>query len=155
MLSWFEWAFAILAGAGAVYVYIMYESIVQRGLKVTDIDILMGTLTIVLLFEAARRSIGYQLPVLSLLFLGYALLGPYLPGVFGHRGFSFSTLIERMYIGNDGIFGEALGVSAAYVVLFILVGAFFNGSGMSSLFTNMANGVWGVSSGGPVDVGLC
>src|SRR5699024_1759199 len=152
--SWLDWTFAILAGAGAVYVYIMYESIVQRGLKVTDIDILMGTLTIVLLFEAARRSIGYQLPVLSLLFLGYALLGPYLPGVFGHRGFSFSTLIERMYIGNDGIFGVALGVSAAYVFLFILFGAFLNGSGMSTLFTNMAIGVAGHRSGGPAKVAI-
>lgn len=114
----------------------------------------MGSITILLLFEAARRSIGYQLPILSFLFLIYAYLGPYLPGAISHRGFSYSALIERMYIGNDGIFGVALGVSAAYVFLFILFGAFLNGSGMADLFTNMAIGVAGHRAGGPAKVAI-
>jgi len=149
-----DWILAILSGGSAVYLYFGYESIVQKGTDFATIDIAMGTITIILLLEAARRSIGYQLPILSLIFFLYAYLGPSLPGILAHRGFSFSTLVERMYIGNDGIFGVALGVSAAYVFLFILFGAFLNGTGMSSLFTNMAIGAAGHRPGGPAKVSI-
>lgn len=152
--SLLDWLFASLSALGGLYIFSMYESIVERGLAVTNFDLVVGSITLILLFEAARRSIGYQLPVLSFIFLIYAYLGPYLPEFLSHRGFSYSMLIERMYIGNDGIFGVALGVSAAYVFLFILFGAFLNGSGMADLFNNMAVGVAGHRPGGPAKVSI-
>src|SRR5699024_903143 len=152
--SMLDWIAAILSGGSAIYLFFGYKNIVQEGNDFTALDTIMGVITIVLLLEAARRSIGYQLPVLSIAFFLYAFLGPNLPGILAHRGFEFDTLIERMYIGNDGIFGVALGVSAAYVFLFILFGAFLNGSGMSTLFTNMAIGVAGHRSGGPAKVAI-
>src|SRR5699024_6770529 len=146
--------FALLAAISSGYLFIMYEDIIQRGLNVTTIDITMGVITIVLLFEAVRRLIGYQLPILALLFLAFAYFGPYFPGPFSHRGFSFDILVERLFLGNDGIFGIALGVSATYVFLFILFGAFLNGTGMSSLFTNMSIGLAGSRPGGPAKVAI-
>ncbi|WP_249869604.1 TRAP transporter permease [Oceanobacillus saliphilus] len=149
-----DYGLAILGAISVGYLGFMYEEIARRGLNVTTLDLIMGAITIVLLLEAARRSIGKQLPILAVIFLAYAYLGPYLPGILGHRGFSSTILIERMYLGNEGIFGIALGVSATYVFLFILFGAFLNGTGMSSLFTSAAVGIAGHRPGGPAKVSI-
>lgn len=150
----FDYLLCLLGAVGTGYLAFMYEDIVRRGLNVTTLDITMGIITIVLLLEAARRSIGKQLPILAIIFLIYAYLGPYLPGPLAHRGFSFTTLVERMYLGNEGIFGIALGVSATYVFLFILFGAFLNGTGMSGLFTSIAIALAGHRPGGPAKVSI-
>lgn len=102
----------------------MFDTIASRGMSSTTIDLIMGAITMIVILEATRRSVGIELVILSLLFLAYAYLGPYLPGALAHRGYTATTLIEHMYIGSEGIFGIALGTSATYIFLFILFGAF-------------------------------
>ncbi|TSB45287.1 TRAP transporter permease [Alkalicoccobacillus porphyridii] len=149
-----DYVLTALGAAGVGYLAVMFEDIARRGINTTTLDLVMGFITMVLVLEAARRSMGKQLPIIGLAFLLYAYLGPYLPGVLGHRGISIDILIERMYLGNEGIFGIALGVSATYVFLFVLFGAFLNGTGMSSLFTNGAIAVAGSRPGGPAKVSV-
>ncbi|MBP1933875.1 TRAP transporter permease [Ammoniphilus resinae] len=150
----FDYLLAILGAVGAGYLAVMFDSIAQRGMSSTTMDLAMGLLTMVIILEAARRSIGKELPILSLIFLAYAYLGPYLPGPLAHRGYSIKTLIEQMYLGSEGIFGIALGVSASYIFLFILFGAFLNGTGMSAFFTNGSMALAGHKPGGPAKVAI-
>lgn len=150
----FDYFFAIVAAIATGYLVVMFDSIAIRGMSATTLDLVMGFITMVVVLEAARRSIGIELPLLSLAFLGYAYFGPYLPGGLAHRGYNLETLIKHMYIGSEGIFGIALGTSATYIFLFILFGAFLNGSGLSSFFTNLAMAIAGHRAGGPAKVSI-
>ncbi|MCE9662182.1 TRAP transporter permease [Halomonas sp. M5N1S17] len=150
----FDYLFSILGAVSVGYLVFMFEDIARRGLNIVTLDIAMGVTALLLVLEGGRRSIGKQLPVIAVICLAYAYLGPYLPGGLAHRGFSFTVLVERMYLGNEGIFGIALGVSATYVFLFVLFGAFLNGTGMSGLFTNAAISLAGHRPGGPAKVSI-
>lgn len=150
----FDYILACMGGISAGYIVFMYDAIAMRGMSSTTIDLVMGVITMVLVLEAARRSIGKELPILALIFLAYAYLGPHLPSFMDHRGYSLTRLIEHMYLGSEGIFGIALGVSATYVFLFILFGAFLNGTGMSQFFTNAAMSIAGHRAGGPAKVSI-
>lgn len=150
----FDYVLAILGAVGAGYLVVMFDAIAQRGMTSTSMDLVMGLITMVIVLEAARRSIGRELPILALIFLAYAYLGPHLPGALAHRGYSLQTLIEQMYLGSEGIFGIALGVSASYIFLFILFGAFLNGTGMSGFFTNASMALAGHKPGGPGKVAI-
>ncbi len=144
-----------LVGAGSAY-YLAYNylDIVMRGGYPTEVDIVVGTIFCLVVLEAARRTIGMFLVVLSALFLAYLFFGPSLPGVLAHGGFSYERIIRQMYMSTEGIFGVAVGVSATYVYLFILFGAFLQKSGTTTFFTNLAFAAAGHSPGGPAKVGI-
>ncbi|NEU32257.1 TRAP transporter permease [bacterium LRH843] len=152
--SVFDYFFATAGAISTGYLFVMFDSIAMRGMSTTTLDLAMGLITMVIVLEATRRCIGIELPILALLFLGYAYLGPYLPGGLTHRGYSLETLVQHMYIGSEGIFGIALGTSASYIFLFILFGSFLNGSGLSSFFTNASMAVAGHRVGGPAKVSI-
>ena len=144
-----------LAGAAtACYLAYNFEAIAIRGGYSTTIDIAVGTLFCVILLEASRRTMGYFMIVLAAVFVGYLFLGPYLPGMLGHGGFSFRRIIHQMYMSTEGVFGIAIGVSATYVYLFILFGAFLQKSGTTTFFTNIAFAAAGHSPGGPAKVAI-
>ncbi len=150
----FDYSFAMVGAISTGYLVVMFDSIAMRGMSSTTLDLVMGLITMIVVLEATRRCIGIELSILALLFLGYAYLGPYLPGALTHRGYSLQTLIEHMYIGSEGIFGIALGTSASYIFLFILFGAFLNGTGLSAFFTNASMGLAGHRAGGPAKVAI-
>lgn len=150
----YDYILAAAGAAGAGYIVFMYDDIAARGLTTTTIDLVMGAITSLVVLEAARRSIGKELTILAVLFLAYAYLGPYLPDFIAHRGYSIETIIQHMYIGSEGIFGIALSVSATYIFLFILFGAFLNGTGMSQFFTNASLALAGHKPGGPAKVSI-
>src|SRR4029450_2268096 len=102
---------------------------------------------VVLLLEATRRSAGPSLAIVALVFLAYAFLGPYLPGLLGHPGFDYPTVISSMYIRLEGIFGTALGASATYVYVFILFGAFMIRMGGGDFFIQLAEALLGRTRG--------
>ena len=144
-----------LAGAGtAGYLAWNYLDIVMRGGFPTQTDIVMGTIFCLVVLEAARRTMGMFLVVLSAVFLGYLFLGPWMPGLLGHGGFSYQRVIRHLYMSTEGIFGVAVGVSATYVYLFILFGAFLQKSGTTMFFTSLAFAAAGQSPGGPAKVGI-
>lgn len=147
----------LLAVAGAVssgYLAWNYLDIVMRGGFPTTTDIVMGTIFCFVILEAARRTMGLFLVVLSLLFIGYLFFGPWMPGALAHGGFGYERIIRQMYMSTEGIFGVAIGVSATYVYLFILFGAFLQKSGTTTFFTNLAFAAAGQSPGGPAKVGI-
>lgn len=152
--TFFDYIFATVAAISTGYLVVMFDTIAMRGMSSTTLDLIMGFVTMVVILEATRRSIGIELPILAFLFLAYAYLGPYLPGNLGHRGYDLTTLINHMYIGSEGIFGIALGTSATYIFLFILFGSFLNGTGLSAFFTNASMALAGHKAGGPAKVSI-
>ena len=87
-----------------------------RAIDPTRLDIVFGTILVVVLLEATRRVAGPSLAIIALVFLVYAFAGPWLPGLLGHPGFEYSQVVSSMYVRLEGIFGTALGASATYGV---------------------------------------
>jgi TRAP transporter 4TM/12TM fusion protein len=114
----------------------------------------VGTVLVVLVLEATRRTLGMALPVLGLLFIAYALGGPWLPGPLRHKGLTYEILIDQTIFTSEGLFGIPLGVAASYVILFIIFGAFLEKSGAGQFFMNLANGLAGAQRGGPGKVAV-
>ena len=137
-----------------VYIILNFDNIVERGARVTKIEYWLGILAIILVLEAGRRVLGKSLPILATLFLCYCYFGQYFPGSFAHRGFSIKRIVQHMYLVPEGIYGVALGVSATFVFLFILFGAFLNETGGAKFFNDLALGVAGTMPGGPAKVSI-
>jgi TRAP transporter 4TM/12TM fusion protein len=86
--------------------------------------------------------------------VAYAYLAPYLPGDFGHRGYTFADIANYMYVTTEGVYGTAIAVSASYIILFIIFGAFLSKTGMGALFNDLSLALAGSSKGGPAKVGV-
>lgn len=149
-----DFALALAGAVSAGHLAWTYDAIVARGGFPTTIDLVMGTIFLLIVVEAARRTMGWFLVILAVLFIGYLFLGPHLPGFLAHGGFSATRILRQMYMSTEGIFGIAVGVSATYVYLFILFGAFLQKSGTTTFFTNLAFAAAGHSPGGPAKVGV-
>ncbi|SDI47621.1 TRAP transporter permease [Natribacillus halophilus] len=153
-LPFYDIGLALLSIPSTIYLFVNYEDIVTRGgLPITE-DIIMGTLLVILVFEAGRRVTGAALPILALLFILYAMFGQDLPGIFTHRGYDWSQLAEQFYMTTEGIFGTPVGVSSTYIILFIIFGAFLLKSGMGQLFNDLALAITGKQKGGPAKVSV-
>ncbi|MBM4307187.1 MAG: TRAP transporter permease [Deltaproteobacteria bacterium] len=134
------------------YVFLNYEYIVTRYPYVHPVsiwDFAMGVILTLILLEASRRMIGLALPLTAIGFLLYALFGSYLPGLMRHTGFPVETIIDQLYLTTEGIFGIPLGVSATYVILFVIFGAFLEQSGTGQFFMDFATSLVGGAKGGP------
>jgi TRAP-type uncharacterized transport system fused permease subunit len=137
--------------------YILLSYSIIHGVQMSHAisrDYIFAVITIVVLLEAARRSIGLFIPLLALLAIIYALFGPYFPGVFAHAGFSLDRLLYRMYMTTEGVFGITLSIASTYIILFILSGAFLGASGASKLFNDLAIAAAGQRKGGPAQVAV-
>ncbi|TVQ19051.1 MAG: TRAP transporter permease [Spirochaetaceae bacterium] len=144
-----DWVLAILGIVVTGYILLNYEQLVRRGGLPTSMDLLLGVITIGLVLEVTRRSIGPQLPIIALVFIGYAFAGPYLPGLLGHRGYSYVRVVDQLYTTTEGIFGTPLGVSATFVFMFILFGSFLDITGVGQFFIDVALAIAGHRKGGP------
>lgn len=149
-----DWMLGIVGFALAFYHWIFEADIIWRSGMPSDTDLLVGSLMVLLVFEAARRMMGWALPTICALFLLYALLGEYLPSPLNHRGYGFDQVVDQMYLGTEGIFGIPTYVSATYIFLFIVFGAFLERAGIVKLFTDVAIGSVGASRGGPAKVAV-
>ena len=138
----------------ATYHWIYEAELVARAGELTDTDMAVGVVTIVLVFEAARRIMGMALPLICLMFLGYALFGEHLPGALAHRGYGLDQVVGQLAFGTEGIYGTPTYVSSSYIFLFILFGAFLEQAGMITLFTDFALGTVGHTKGGPAKVSV-
>jgi TRAP transporter 4TM/12TM fusion protein len=111
-------------------------------------NLVVGTVVVLVVLEATRRTLGLALPVLALLFMGYAFAGPWLPGPLRHKGLTYEIMIDQTFFTTEGLFGIPLGVAASYVILFIIFGAFLEKSGAGQFFMNFANAIAGAQRGG-------
>lgn len=148
------WVLALVGMGTAFYQWYFEGDLIQRSGDLTTFDFVVGVTLIVLVFEAARRVMGIALPIICGLFLAYGLLGEYLPGDLAHRGYGLDQLVNQLAFGTEGLYGTPTYVSATYIFLFILFGAFLEQAGMIKLFTDFAMGLFGHKLGGPAKVSV-
>ena len=141
--------FIVAAITSCVYLVSVYRELAYRAGYTTKLDILFGVILVVLILEMARRTIGLALPIIAAVFIGYAFLGPYMPGVLAHPGYSLERLISQVYLTTEGIWGTPLGVSANFLLLFFLFSAVLEKSGAGQFIIDVAHSVTGHMVGGP------
>ncbi|WP_395516819.1 TRAP transporter permease [Pseudorhizobium flavum] len=151
----FDWALAIGAVVAVLHVpFIPLDDLAFRVGNPTTTDVVLGGILILVLLEATRRSVGWPLPIIAVLFMAYSLYGPSMPGILVHPGASFSQLVNHLYLTSQGIYGIALGVVATYVFHFVLFGVFATRIGLGQLFLDCAAWVAGRFAGGPAKVSI-
>src|SRR5215475_1203603 len=119
------------------------EDFTDRATTPTRLDVVLGVIFIVLLLEATRRTSGWIMPAVAILFIAYAMLGPYLPPPWTHRGYTFSRLVGHLFITLEGIFGVAVDVSSSLIILFTIYGAFLQHSGAGKFFIDFSLALMG------------
>ena len=149
-----DWAFAAAAVVSTLYVPYVFSDLAFRVGNPLTIDVVMGTLLIVVLLEATRRSMGWPLPVIAILIIAYGLFGRHAPGVLVHPGASWSTMVNHLYLTSQGIYGLPVGVVATYVFHFVLFGVLATRMGLGQLFIDTATSIAGRFSGGPAKVSV-
>lgn len=145
---------AALSVVATMYLVINYKELVTRAGMNTPTDIAIGVMGVLLVFEATRRTVGWPMLTVALVFLAYAFLGPYMPGILAHRGVSFDELVSHLYFTTEGIFGVPMGVSSTFIFLFILFGAYLDATGLGKFFIDFANALAGWAVGGPAKVAV-
>jgi len=135
-------------------VVVEYHALMMRAGLPTTGDIVFGAVCILLVLEAFRRVVGIPITIVAVFFLAYAYWGPYFPGMFAHRGFSYTRIISHMYVTTEGILGMPVGVAATFVYMFILFGAFLHKTGLGKFFIDLALAATGHRIGGPAKVAV-
>jgi len=154
-LAIWDWPLALAGGASSLYLVVFFDSIFIRNVTTPQpLDYVMGLIAMIMVVEAARRTMGETLPVIGTLALLYAIFGPYLPGDLAHRGYNIIRLVNHLYLGTEGIYGVAIGVVATFVFHFVLFGVLAQKSGLGQLFIDLASIVAGRYSGGPAKVAV-
>lgn len=149
-----DWIFALAAAISALYVPWVFHDLQFRVGNPLTIDWVMGTIMIVLLLEACRRSVGWPLPIIAVLLILYALYGRSFPGIFSHPGNTWKSVVNHLYLTSQGIFGVALGVVATYVFHYVLFGVLATRVGLGRFFIDLATAMTGRFSGGPAKVSI-
>ncbi len=161
----YDWIAAIAAGAAALFLWLSW-----RGLEVFDFeipeqalrqgdpsvpDVVFGTIVILAALEAARRTIGFILPTIILIFAIYALFGPYMPAqILRHPGVDWRQFVNNMYFPSEGIFGVTLWVVSTVVFHFVLFGVVAQRMGLGKFFVDNAMMLAGRYTGGPAKVSV-
>lgn len=146
---WWDLVALALALGTCVYILVFYKPYIFERDPFVDApdlyDTVMAVLAVVMVLEATRRILGWALPITALLFLGYA---------FVTTNIEFSKYVNQLYLTTEGIFGQTLGVSAGYVLIFVLFGAFMERAGTGQLFMDFALSLTGHTAGGPGKVAV-
>jgi TRAP transporter 4TM/12TM fusion protein len=157
--AWLRWAIdvpLIVAGVAiSVYAVHNFLEIARRGAgNPTPLSVWLGVVAVVLVIDATRRMVGWALPILALLFLVYAFVGPWMPGPLGHRGYDLERVAATLYLTTAGIPGTPLQVSSTYVAIFIIFAAFLDASGAGKFFIDWTYAGLGWLRGGPAKVAV-
>jgi TRAP transporter 4TM/12TM fusion protein len=136
-----------------LYVVYYHADLAQRAGNLTRTDLLVGALGVLVVLEAGRRLMAV-VPVIAALALAYPFLGRYLPGALAIAPISPQRVIEQMFFTTEGVFGIPVGVSATFVFLFVLLGAFLERTGLGQLFVDIAMALAGWMTGGPAKVSV-
>ncbi|MFN9504594.1 MAG: TRAP transporter permease [Rubrivivax sp.] len=149
-----DWLLALAVAAAVLYIPWIFEDLAFRVGNPSTLDVAMGSILLVALLEATRRSMGWPLPLIAIGFIAYAMAGPAFPGLLKHAGASWSQLINHQYLTSQGIYGVAVGVVATYVFHFVLFGVIATRVGLGQLFLDVASAVAGRYVGGPAKVSV-
>jgi len=144
----FDYALMVAGAIPIIYLFVNYEYIVTRIFYIDDLSLMdktMGVLMVLVVLEATRRVIGLALPITAVVFLLYGLLIARLEP---------ERMLDQLYMTTEGIFGIPLSVSASYVLIFVLFGAFMERTGTGQLFMDFAMALTGHTAGGPGKVSV-
>lgn len=126
-----------------------FDAINDRYGAITPYEIIFGTMLVIVLFDACRRTIGLPIVLLASIFILYGLYGAYLPDALAHRGYSLKRVASQIYLGGGGIFGTPLGVSATFVTGVVVLGALLEKTGAGQVLMDFATALTGRMRGGP------
>ena len=150
-LGWLIGSLGFLCG---LYQWIFYADLIARDGDPTRLDLAVGALLAVLIFEGTCRLMGLALPRMCGVCILYWFFGQCLPAPLNHRGYDFDQAITHLSFGTEGFYGVPVYVSATYIFLFILFGSFLERAGMIQLFTDVSLGLFGRTRGGPAKVAV-
>jgi len=144
-----DWVFGFIAASAALYLLIVRNELANRLGAPTTMDMVMAVAGILTLLEATRRSLGLPLLIVAVVFLSYTFLGQYMPDVISHKGASLSKVASHQWLTTEGVFGVALGVSASFVFLFVLLGSLLDRAGAGNYLIMVSFALLGHMRGGP------
>ncbi|MEW5773075.1 MAG: TRAP transporter permease [Thermodesulfobacteriota bacterium] len=148
---------SLLALAGFGTAAWMAEPISERLVMVDPLSawqLFTGAAVILLVLELIRRTVGWLLAGVAILFLAYAFLGPHMPGVLAHRGFGWKAIVDYQAFGLEGLYSSAVGVSSTYIVVFIIFGTFLEMSGAGDVLMDLGRALTGRYRGGPAKISV-
>ncbi len=137
-----------------LYVWQHWAAIAARAGAYTTTDIVLGCIMTLLVLEAGRRTVGWPIVIVAVVFLVYAYFGPYMPGLLRHGGYSFLRIFPFLYLTDAGIFGIPLGVSSRFILLFVIFGAVLERSGAGIFFRDLSLAMVGRYTGGPAKAAI-
>jgi TRAP transporter 4TM/12TM fusion protein len=146
-----DWALGVVALVAVGYAAAGADEVFRRAAVPEGLDVAAGIVSVLLVLEATRRTVGWILPAICLAFLAYAYLGGLIPESLGiaHKGYGVDRLVGMTYMGLEGLFGIPLDVAATYIVLFTLYGAVLEYSGAARFFVQLSYAAFGRSRTGP------
>ncbi|WP_404408756.1 TRAP transporter permease [Jeotgalibacillus malaysiensis] len=153
-LTWYDSILALLSIWVGAYYPLNEDRIVNTIGSISPLDFWTGLIAILLVLEATRRAVGLPIMIIAVTFMAYALFGPQMPGFLRHRGLDLEGLVNTMFISSEGIFGTPLYVSATFIFLFLLFGAFLVKTGIGQYFNDLAVAFAGKAVGGPAKVAI-
>ncbi|WP_286953147.1 MULTISPECIES: TRAP transporter permease [Aminobacterium] len=159
IVPWYDWILAAASAAPGLYIMINYDQLMMRmqGVdELTTAQLILGTMLIVLLLEATRRIVGLPLVIVALVFTVYTYVcdASFLPSVLRGVPTEFDRIIEGMFLTDEGIFSSSLGVSATFVMIFLIFGGFLEKSGVGEYFMEFAQAFTGTAAGGPAKIAV-
>lgn len=152
--SWFLVAYTFII---AIYYVIGTQStaLMQKGIwGISTMDAIIGLLFIVLILEISRETIGIALPIIAIIFLVYAIMGPFLPEMIAHRGYDIPYITSYICWTNEGIFGTPIGAAVSFVVLYIIFGELLDQFGAGKFFIDLSYALTGRMRGGPAEASV-
>ena len=157
-ITFFDGLFALLSVLPPLFIMLSDERLTYR-LQFIDpvltIELILGLINIILLLEAIRRAVVPAMSALIGAFFVYLFIAPSLPGVFFNKAIPLTEMVEMQYLmTEEGIYGSITGVSATFVALFVIFGAFMENTRTGEFFTNLACKVAGTSPGGPAKIAV-
>ncbi len=144
-----DWIVGLVGAFCSAYLLIFYEGLSERPGAPILPDLIVAVVGLILLLEATRRALGPPLMVVAGVFIIYSFFGPYMPAVIAHKGASLSKGMSHYWLGTEGVFGVALGVSTGMVFMFVLFGALLESAGAGNYFIRTAFAGLGHLRGGP------
>jgi TRAP transporter 4TM/12TM fusion protein len=151
---WHDLALAAVGVGAALYVVVNHDELLMRVGTPTPMDVAAGLVLIVLVLEGTRRAVGLWLPLITMLFLLYAFVGPWMPELLSHRGYTMRRVVGQLYLTTEGLFGIPLGVSSTFVFAFVLFGAVLERTGAGEYLIRVAFSLVGHTRGGPAKVAV-
>ncbi|MBI3451545.1 MAG: TRAP transporter permease, partial [Rhodospirillales bacterium] len=153
-ITWLDWLLMAASIGCVVYIADNLEGLLFRaGVLPTFWDMILGIVGTLLVLEITRRTAGLALPIIAFVFVAYAFIGPWLPGVLHHSGASVDGFFSYIY-SMQGVFGPTTAVSSTYIILFIAFSAFLNVSKVGTYFVDFAFAIAGWAKGGPAKVAV-